>query len=105
MLKHSLGHCARLFGPWLGLLMVRRRIPQRFACYLVMQLAAFASSTARLASKPAFHSAPAVIPYCPASASAAGLHGNAFRIKPPMCWTKNDVNFAVAVLDQALSEL
>ncbi|KAI7843702.1 hypothetical protein COHA_002601 [Chlorella ohadii] len=34
-----------------------------------------------------------------------GLHGNAFRIKPPMCWTKDDVNFAVAVLDQALSEL
>lgn len=38
-------------------------------------------------------------------ASPAGLHGNAFRIKPPMCWTKADVDFAVAVMDQALSEL
>jgi 4-aminobutyrate aminotransferase-like enzyme len=34
-----------------------------------------------------------------------GLHGNAFRIKPPMCWTRDDVDFLVAVLDQALSEL
>ncbi|KAI3434759.1 hypothetical protein D9Q98_002819 [Chlorella vulgaris] len=34
-----------------------------------------------------------------------GLHGNAFRIKPPMCWTTADVDFLVAVLDQALSEL
>ncbi len=35
----------------------------------------------------------------------AGLHGNAFRIKPPMCWTKADVDFCIAVMDQALSEL
>ena len=40
--------------------------------------------------------------YCPA---AAGLAGNVFRIKPPMCWTKADVDFTIAVLDQALSEL
>ncbi|KAL6773797.1 AGT2 [Auxenochlorella protothecoides x Auxenochlorella symbiontica] len=34
-----------------------------------------------------------------------GLHGNVFRIKPPMCITKPDVDFLVAALDQALSEL
>jgi 4-aminobutyrate aminotransferase-like enzyme len=37
--------------------------------------------------------------------AAAGLAGNVFRIKPPMCWTKADVDFTIAVLDQALSEL
>lgn len=35
----------------------------------------------------------------------SGLHGNVFRIKPPMCWTKADADFCAAVLDQALSEL
>ncbi|KAK3608047.1 hypothetical protein CHS0354_031033 [Potamilus streckersoni] len=30
-----------------------------------------------------------------------GLYGTAFRIKPPMCITKEDVNFAVAVLRKA----
>lgn len=34
-----------------------------------------------------------------------GLHGNVFRIKPPMCWTKADADFCVDVMDQALSEL
>ncbi|EFN57250.1 hypothetical protein CHLNCDRAFT_143782 [Chlorella variabilis] len=34
-----------------------------------------------------------------------GLHGNAFRIKPPMCWTKADVDFLIAAFDQALNEL
>eukprot|EP00731_Ephydatia_muelleri_P026137 Em0018g237a len=34
-----------------------------------------------------------------------GLHGNVFRIKPPMCITAEDVHFAVAVLRQALSEV
>jgi alanine-glyoxylate transaminase/(R)-3-amino-2-methylpropionate-pyruvate transaminase len=33
-----------------------------------------------------------------------GLYGNVFRVKPPMCITKDDVNFAVAVLDKALYE-
>ena len=34
-----------------------------------------------------------------------GLHGNVFRIKPPMCLSKQDVDFLLAVVDQALSEL
>lgn len=34
-----------------------------------------------------------------------GLHGNVFRVKPPMCWTHADVDFLAAVMDQALSEL
>jgi alanine-glyoxylate transaminase/(R)-3-amino-2-methylpropionate-pyruvate transaminase len=32
-----------------------------------------------------------------------GLDGNVLRIKPPMCITNNDVEFALAVLDRALS--
>ncbi|XP_031572240.1 alanine--glyoxylate aminotransferase 2, mitochondrial-like [Actinia tenebrosa] len=31
-----------------------------------------------------------------------GLHGNVFRIKPPMCITKDDVNFAISVMRIAL---
>ncbi|MFV2073800.1 MAG: aspartate aminotransferase family protein [Thermoanaerobaculales bacterium] len=31
-----------------------------------------------------------------------GLNGNVLRIKPPMCITKEDVDFALAVLDRAL---
>ena len=31
-----------------------------------------------------------------------GRFGNVFRIKPPMCITKDDVDFAVAVLKQAI---
>ncbi len=32
-----------------------------------------------------------------------GLDGNVLRIKPPMCITREDVDFALAVLDRALS--
>jgi len=31
-----------------------------------------------------------------------GLHGNCFRIKPPMCITKADTDYAIAVLRLAL---
>jgi len=34
-----------------------------------------------------------------------GLHGNVLRIKPPMCLHAGDVDFLLAVLDQAFSEL
>ncbi|GJP48652.1 hypothetical protein CLOM_g7939 [Closterium sp. NIES-68] len=34
-----------------------------------------------------------------------GYHGNVFRIKPPMCFTKADADFLVDCLDLALSEL
>lgn len=34
-----------------------------------------------------------------------GLHGNVFRIKPPMCITKGDVDFLADCLDTALGEL
>ena len=33
-----------------------------------------------------------------------GLDGNVLRIKPPMCWTRADCDFACAVLDRCLSE-
>lgn len=32
-----------------------------------------------------------------------GLYGNVLRIKPPMCITKADIDFALQVLDQAMS--
>lgn len=32
-----------------------------------------------------------------------GLHGNVLRIKPPMCITKEDADFAIKVLDEALA--
>ena len=32
-----------------------------------------------------------------------GLFGNVLRIKPPMCITRDDVDFALAVLDRALA--
>ena len=57
---------------------------------------------------PATLNSPAVRPLpspLPPPPPPPGLYGNAFRIKPPMCWTKQDVDFAVAVMDQALSEL
>ena len=31
-----------------------------------------------------------------------GLYGNVFRIKPPMCITKDDANFCIHVLREAL---
>lgn len=31
-----------------------------------------------------------------------GLYGNVFRIKPPMCITKEDVDFAVSELREAI---
>ncbi|XWS41502.1 hypothetical protein CRYUN_Cryun17cG0087200 [Craigia yunnanensis] len=34
-----------------------------------------------------------------------GLHGNVFRIKPPMCFTKDDADFLVDALDYAMSKL
>lgn len=34
-----------------------------------------------------------------------GLHGNVFRIKPPMCFSKDDADFVVDALDYALSKL
>lgn len=34
-----------------------------------------------------------------------GLHGNVFRIKPPMCITPADAAFLTDALDLALSEL
>ncbi|TYJ14120.1 hypothetical protein E1A91_A10G095900v1 [Gossypium mustelinum] len=34
-----------------------------------------------------------------------GLHGNVFRIKPPMCFTKDDADYLVDALDYAMSEL
>ncbi|KAJ0097772.1 hypothetical protein Patl1_27450 [Pistacia atlantica] len=35
----------------------------------------------------------------------SGLHGNVFRIKPPMCFTKDDVDFLLDSLDYAMSKL
>ncbi|XP_058069617.1 alanine--glyoxylate aminotransferase 2 homolog 1, mitochondrial-like isoform X2 [Magnolia sinica] len=32
-----------------------------------------------------------------------GLHGNVFRIKPLMCFTKDDADFIVDALDYAIS--
>ncbi len=34
-----------------------------------------------------------------------GLHGNVFRIKPPMCLSRADADFLVDALDTALGEL
>jgi len=34
-----------------------------------------------------------------------GLYGNVFRIKPPMCWTKENVDELIYVMDKALGEL
>lgn len=34
-----------------------------------------------------------------------GLHGNVFRIKPPMCITQPDVDFLLETMDTALARL
>ena len=34
-----------------------------------------------------------------------GLHGNVIRLKPPMCWTIEDCEFACSVIDRCLHEL
>ena len=34
-----------------------------------------------------------------------GLYGNVFRVKPPMCWNKEDAEFMCDALDHALSRL
>lgn len=34
-----------------------------------------------------------------------GLHGNVFRIKPPMCFSRQDADFLVEVMDVALTRL
>lgn len=33
-----------------------------------------------------------------------GLHGNVFRIKPPMCFSLQDADFLVDAMDHALSQ-
>jgi alanine-glyoxylate transaminase/(R)-3-amino-2-methylpropionate-pyruvate transaminase len=35
----------------------------------------------------------------------AGFYGNVLRIKPPMCFTRDNVDFTLEVLNIALSEL
>lgn len=34
-----------------------------------------------------------------------GLHGNVFRIKPPMCFSEADADFLVDVMDHCLAKL
>ena len=34
-----------------------------------------------------------------------GLFGNTLRIKPPMCITKDDADYLVAMLDEVLGEI
>jgi alanine-glyoxylate transaminase/(R)-3-amino-2-methylpropionate-pyruvate transaminase len=34
-----------------------------------------------------------------------GLHGNVFRIKPPMCFTRDDADYLVDAMDYAMSGL
>jgi alanine-glyoxylate transaminase/(R)-3-amino-2-methylpropionate-pyruvate transaminase len=34
-----------------------------------------------------------------------GLYGNVFRIKPPMCFSREDADYLVDVMDHCLSKL
>lgn len=34
-----------------------------------------------------------------------GLYGNVMRVKPPMCISSEDVDFALEVLDQAIAKI
>lgn len=34
-----------------------------------------------------------------------GLYGNVFRIKPPMCFSRDDADFLVDVMDYAMERL
>ena len=34
-----------------------------------------------------------------------GMHGNVYRFKPPMCWTMEDADFSIDVMDHALAKL
>lgn len=36
---------------------------------------------------------------------SGNLHGNVLRIKPPMCFTKNNVDFAVDALDKSIRDI
>ena len=33
-----------------------------------------------------------------------GLNGHVFRLKPPMCITKEDIDFAVETFDEAMKD-
>ncbi len=33
-----------------------------------------------------------------------GLHGNVFRVKPPMCFSAADADFLVDVMDHAITQ-
>ena len=41
----------------------------------------------------------------PLARSKGGLHGNAFRIKPPMCFSIADADALIGIMDRALGEL
>lgn len=60
----------------------------------------------RLTKAPAKEAAMAVMEHCRRLGvllGKGGLDGNVLRIKPPMCITRPDVDFALAVLDESLT--